>query len=106
MCDIIRERNPDNFDVIIDAMTHAMKEVTQFAPDAKASKETCERQNKRRKEACEKAQTTAYQMYAKPRAERLKKLYPNVPASIIYSQSVDVVKNLAETLDTNPQKST
>jgi len=77
--------SPEHAQIVVELMTAAMRDALGFDPSAKSHPELVKRQHEKRKELLEKEGVSNYEKYIKPRYERLKTEYPNVPAHLLVS---------------------
>lgn len=98
ICDYITgNASPEHTQMILNLMTEAMKNTIGFDPEAKASKEVCERKiNQRREKYGGKAYPPDYyEKYGRKQYEKKKEMFPDVPISTIRENGIRDLQNMS-----------
>jgi len=95
VCDYINANSgdPDFSERCLALLTEALRNTVGFDPSFRDVGVYSKRAEKAQAEG-----TTVYEKYSKPRHERLKTEYPNVPARVLSRSRIAVVEQLSKTL--------
>ena len=88
----IEDHNVAN--IAVDTMTSSLRETLGFDPAAKRSEEDCKRSYEKQKQLAKERGVSAYELSAKPRYERLKKQFPELPPTILSKSSIEEIEKL------------
>ena len=80
---ITANANPEHVEVVLGLLKNGLREVCHFDPEVKCSPEVVKIRNTQRAERCARDGVSIYERYTKPRRQKIREKYPNVPARFI-----------------------
>ena len=85
----------DVSNIAVDTVTIGLRETLGFDAAAKRSEEYCKRDYENQKKLATKRGVSVYELSAKPRYERLKKEFPNLPTTMLSKSLKEITKAAA-----------
>ena len=97
LVEYVRENTdpPDAGNTAVEVLTDGLRETLGFDAAAKRSEEYCKRDYENQKKLATKRGVSVYELSAKPRYERLKKEFPNLPTTMLSKSLKEITKAAA-----------
>ena len=91
---ITREYNEDA-EKVMNILKDALKNTIHFDPEAKTSQSVIHKKTEQRKQLLEMEGVSQYDRYTKPRYEKLKNEFPDVPKRMLFTHTIQELQELS-----------
>ena len=91
---ITANASPEHVEVVLGLLKDGLREVCHFDPEVKCSPEIIKHRSAQRSERCARDGVSIYERYSKPRHQKLKEKYPNVPTRFFASRGEEFLQKL------------
>lgn len=93
--DYIVENYSEDAEKLMIIFKEALKNTIHFDPDVKTSQSVIHKKAEQRKQLLEAEGVSQYDKYAKPRYEKLKTIFPDVPKRMLCTHTIQELQDLA-----------
>lgn len=93
--DYIVENYSEDAEKLMNIFKDALKNTIHFDPDAKTSQSVIHKKTEQRKQLLETEGVSQYDKYTKPRYEKLKTIFPDVPKRTLFTHTIQELQKLS-----------
>lgn len=91
---ITANASPEHAEFVLGLLKDGLREVCHFDPEVKCSPEVVKLRSAQRVERCARDGISQYEKYSKPRQQKLREKYPDVPTRFLASRGEEFLRKL------------